>query len=353
MRVALLGFRYCGKTTLFSALSGIPRDHLHLRPTDEALAAVKIPEPRLDWLEELYKPKKRTEATLEFIDLPGGDEGEHAGLTAHLPALRQADGLLVVVRAFESDAVVPHRGRIDPARDVTELRGEFLLADFVICDNRLTKLDADMKKMTKDRDKLKHEQALLQRCRAALEAEQPLSTVVQAGEEEKMLRSFGFLTQKPVVIAVNVGDSAVGKPPPFRDEHAADTLAVCAESEAELMQVDAEGRRELLAEMGMANLVRDQVVRSCFNSLGMIAFLTAGEEEVRAWPVPRNSTAVEAAGKIHSDLARGFIRAETIAYEDLKAAGNMRNAKAANKVRLEPKGYVVQDGDVMTIKFNV
>lgn len=348
MRIALVGFPYCGKTTLFSAISGLGRDHL--RPGEETLAAVKVPDPRLDFLEALYNPKKRTEATIEFVDLPaGGDAEERAGLERHLPALRQADALLIVLRGFASDAVPLHRGRIDPRDDLNQVRQEMLLADLVICSNRVERLEGALKKPSRERDQLKAELDLLVACRAALENEQPLSTVLQRPEDEKMVRSFGFLTQKPSVAVVNVGEADAGKPTPFNDEHA-QTFAACATVEADIMQLEPAERPAFLAEYGISEPVRDRIIRACYAALGMISFLTCGEDEVRAWPIPRGATAVEAAGKIHTDLARGFIRAETVAFEDLKAAGTMREAKAANKVRQEPKHYVVQDGDIINIK---
>jgi hypothetical protein len=353
MRVAIVGFPFSGKTSLYIALSGIPRDHL--KAAEENLAAVKVPEPRLEWLEAIYKPRKRTEATIEFVDLPGSAEGddEHAGLSKHLPTLRQADALLVIVRGFESASVPAHRNRISPRDDLAELRDEMLLADLLICDSRVEKLEKAISKPSRERDQQKHELALLHRCRTALESGRPLRDVLQPGEEEKMVRSFGFLTQKPDVVVVNVGEKDVGREPPLADEHAAATFAVCAALEAEIIQMDAVDRPEFMAGYGIRALARDRIVRACFDALGVICFLTAGDEEVRAWPVARGTTAVDAAGKIHTDLARGFIRAETVAYEELRAAGSMREAKAAGKVRQEPKGYVVQDGDVITIKYNV
>lgn len=353
MRIAVVGFPYSGKTSIFTALSGLAGDHL--KAAEENLAAVHIREPRLDDLEKIFKPRKRTEATMDFVDLPGSAEGEaqRAGFERHLPTLRQCDGLVVVVRAFESETVPKHRDRIDPAADLQEIRDEMLFADLAICAGRVEKLEKSMTRPSKDRDLLKHELEVLKRCQAALESGEPLRTLVQPGPEEKMLRSFGFLTQKPVTVVVNVSESEIGKPPPFVDPHAADTLAVCAALEAELMRMDAADRPAFMADYGLEALARDRIVRSCFDALGMIFMLTAGPEEVRAWPLVRGTTAVDAAGRIHTDLARGFIKAETVAYADLMAAGSMRDAKAANKVRLEPKGYVVQDGDVITIKFNV
>lgn len=353
MRVALVGFPYSGKTSVFVAISGVAPDHL--KPNEENLAAVHIPEPRLDLLEKIFKPKKRTQATMDFVDLPGSAEGdvEKAGIEKHLPTLRQADALVLIVRAFASDTVPPHGGSVDPRRDFQQLRDEMLLADLTICAGRIEKLEKAIAKATKDRDQQRHELELLLRCRAALEQEQPLSTVIQQGTEEKTVRSFGFLTQKPVTLVVNVDESHIGQDPPFRDPHAVDTLTMCASLEAELSRMDPADRQAFMREYGIQALARDRIVSACVNALGIIFMLTAGPEEVRAWPLPAGTTAVDAAGRVHTDLARGFIKAETVAWADLRAAGSMRDAKAAGKVRLEPKSYVVQDGDVITIKFNV
>jgi GTP-binding protein YchF len=353
MRVAIVGFPFSGKTAVFTAISGVPA--AHLRPAEENLAAVHIPEPRLDLLEQLFKPRKRTQATMDFIDLPGSREGdvEQAGLAKHLPTLRQVDALVLVVRAFKSDAVPPHQGRVDAQRDLTQLRDETLVADLTSCASRVEKVERAIPKAGKERDPLKHELELLLRCRDALEHEKPLSAVVRPGDEEKLLRSFGFLTQKPVTVVINVDEGQIGRPLPFRDPHAAATLAMCATLETELIRMDPADRRAFMAEYGVQALARDRIVSACFDALGMITMLTAGPEEVRAWPLLRGTTAVDAAAKIHTDLARGFIKAETIAYDDLRAAGSLRDVKAAGKMRLEPKGYVVQDGDVITIKFNV
>lgn len=353
MRVVIVGFPYSGKTCLFRAISGVSADHL--KPSEENLAAVHIPEPRLDWLEELFKPKKRTEATMDFVDLPGSTEGdiEKAGLEKHLPTLRQADALILVVRAFESGSVAAHGGRVDPARDLSELRDEMLLADLTICAGRVEKLEKALTKPSKDRDQQKHELELLQRCRDALEQEQPLRDIVRPGDEEKMLRSFGFLTQKPVVLINNISEDRIGEPPLVTDPHAVASLAVCAPLEADILQMDPSERPTFMAEFGILALARNRIIRASFDALGQIFMLTAGPEEVRTWPMPKGSTAVEAAGRIHSDLARGFVKAETVSFDDLRAAGSMREAKAAGKIRMEPKGYIVQDGDVITIKFNV
>lgn len=353
MRVAIVGFPYAGKTALFRAISGIPQDHLKL--AEENLAAVKVPEPRLEWLEGFFKPRKRTEVTIDFVDLPGSGEGdrEHAGLAKHLPTLRQCDALLVILRAFESEAVPVHGDRVDPQRDLAEMRDELLLADLLICDARIEKLEKALTKPTPDHEQQKRELALLKRCREALENEQPLREVVEAGEPEKMLRNFGFLTLKPMLLVINIAEDRIGSAAPFQDPHVAATFPVCAELEAEIIQMDRADRPEFMKEYGILALARDRIIRASFEALGMIVFFTGGDVEARAWAVPQGTTAVEAAGKVHTDMQRGFIRAETVAFDDLYAAGTMRDAKNAGNVRLEPKSYVVQDGDVLNIKFNV
>ncbi len=354
MRVAIVGFPFSGKTAVYTAICGISR--AQLRASEENLAAVHVPEPRLDFLFQLFKPRRKTEATMEFVDLPGSTEGdsEQAGLAKHLPTLRQADALLVVLRAFESPSVPMHGGSVDPLRDLRELREEMLLADLLICSSRTEKLEKALTKPSKEHDAQKHELALLRRCQAALEQEKPLRDVIQPGEEEKLLRSFGFLTQKPEVLVLNVSEELAGRPPAFHDEHAYATAALCAPLESDLLQMEPADRPGFMAEYGIAALARDRIIRACFDALGMIFFLTGGgPDEVRAWIVPKGSTAVEAAGKIHSDIARGFIRAETIGFDELFAAGSMREAKARNLLRQEPKHYVVQDGDLITFKFNV
>jgi ribosome-binding ATPase YchF (GTP1/OBG family) len=228
-----------------------------------------------------------------------------------------------------------------------------LLADLEGCDNRVQKLQAAVAKPTQEHDEQKQELDVLLRCREALENERPLREVVQPGDEEKLLRSFGFLTQKPVILVINVGEQDIGREPAFRDEQAAATFALCAELEAELIQMDRADRPEFMAEWGIPALARDRIIRACFDALGMISFFTFVHDEVRAWAIPGGTTAVEAAGKIHTDIARGFIRAETVAFDALKAAGSLKEAKSAGHIRQEHKHYVVQDGDVITVKFHV
>jgi len=352
MQVALTGLSQSGKTALFTALT---EGHGHSEQSlahHSVKAMVKIPDPRLDKLSEIYKPKKTTYATIEFLDLPGlsfVDEASRHEARRIVAQARQADMLVLVLRGFHEPAVAAYRNRVDPAKDLDELKTELLLADLEQVENRIEKLEKSVKKPTKEQEHDKRELALLARCRLAIENLQPLSQTVQNPDEEKMLRSFGFLTLKPTRIVLNGDEDQLDKPAPFKEDY----LPLSTKLEAELMLLGPEERKAFLTELGLTQTARSQLTRMCLASLNMITFLTIGEDEVRAWPVPANCPAVEAAGAIHSDIQRGFIRAETINFTDFQAAGDMKSAKAAGKVRLEGKGYAVQDGDIITFRFNV
>ncbi|RIK67894.1 MAG: redox-regulated ATPase YchF [Planctomycetota bacterium] len=354
MKFALVGPPQSGKSTLFSAITGQPIDPSHAPA--ERLATVMVPDARLDFLAELYKPKKYTQAHLEFIDIPGvalSEPGGPAEFRKAMNTVRRCDGIVMVVRAFESDSVVRYRGRIDPKADLDELHSELIFADLEQVMTRIDKLEKSTLKPTKTRDAELRELAMMRRVKDALEKEAPVSSAVHNDEERGIATSFGFLTQKPIIVVVNVGDANVGKPPPFEHPHARATVALAAEIEMEISQLEEKDRPAFLADLGISEPARTRLIRTCYEAVGLISFLTCGEDEVRAWTITQGMTAVEAAGKIHSDIQRGFIRAETVAFADLKAAGDMRSAKSANKVRLEPKHYVVHDGDIINFRFNV
>ncbi len=355
MRFAIIGPPQSGKSTLFSALTGQPLDPAHGRA--ERLATVDVPDERLDYLFEVYKPKRRTPAHLEFLDLPGislADAQGQAEFRKAMDPVRRCYGIVIVVRAFESDAVVPYRNRVNPQADLEELHMELIFADLEQVVARIEKLEKSTLKPTKTRDAELRELALMRRVREALEAEKPVLAAIHNEEERNIATSFGFLTLKPVVVVVNVGESAAAAPPPFQAAHAELTIALAAELEAEISQLEEKDRAAFLADYGLTEPARIRFIRTCYSSLGLISFLTAGgTDEVRAWTIKKGTTAAEAAGKIHTDMQRGFIRAETVAWDDLKACKDLKGAKAAGKMRLEPKHYVVQDGDVITFRFNV
>ena len=227
-----------------------------------------------------------------------------------------------------------------------------MFSDLETVTTRVDKLEKSLKKPSPTHDAEKHEMALLTRCRTALEAEKPLSTVITAENERRAVSSFGFLTEKPLICVRNVSDGQVTSAAPLKAAHAADSLVLSASIEAEIAMLDPADRVAFLADLGVQAAARDRLVQTCYTALGLVSFLTMGADEVRAWTIPKGSTAVEAAGKIHTDLARGFIRAETVAYDDLVAHQDMKGARAAGKVRKEGKTYVVADGDILNILAN-
>ena len=356
MRVALIGPPQSGKSTLFAAVAEAGGSHVDLSRGDQPhMAVVKVPDARLAVLAEHFKPEKIVPAELEFLDLPGMDLRDDAGRNrarTHWAAMRQSDMLVFVVRAFAGDTVAAYRDRVDAEADVRELLDEMLFADLDQVVHRIEKLQTALKKPTGDHKDQQRELDLMQRLEAALENEQPISAAVGNDAEDKLIRSFAFLSQKPMLVVVNCSEDAIGPGGP-ETVGSLPALHLSAQIEEEIAQLDADERTEFLADLGVDSPARDRLIRACYDALGLVSFLTYGEDEVRAWTVPDGTQAVEAAGEIHSDIARGFIRAETVAYDDFIAAGDMKSAKAAGKVRLEGKTYVVRDGDMITYRFNV
>ncbi len=352
MDIALVGPPLSGKSTLFQAVSGHAPGHAG----GETRAAVKVPDSRVDWLSEKFKSKKTTYATFNVLDMPGMSQetpAQQAEFRRHLGALRTCDGLVAVVRAFPGADVPAYRGRVDPVKDVQELRSEMMFADLEQVANRVDRLKKQLTKPVKTHEQDKRELDLLERCQKALESDKPLSEVLRDPEEAKLVSSFGFLTQKPLLVVLNVAETEAARPVEQEMPYAAATVKLSARLEADLSQLSGEDQKTFLAEYGLAEPVRGRFLRACMQAIGLISFLTCGEDESRAWPIRKGTHAVDAAGTIHTDLAKGFIRAETVAFDDLKAAGDMKTAKAQGKVRLEGKDYVVKDGDVLNIRFSV
>lgn len=361
MLIGIVGLPNSSKTTVFNALT---RSHIDTEAFSSGQfsvhqAVVDVPDPRIDALAAIFHPKKVTYARVEYKDIGGLAKGMSAGgLSGEiLGAVSQNDALLHVVRAFE-DADVPHpEGSVDPARDVAILDGEFILSDLIIVEKRLERLAESLRKMGRsaEREAWLAEQAILERIKPALEDEQPIRDLGLAPDEVKRLRGFQFLSAKPLLIVLNTGDVDVPDPSAILSyAHAQSAVTtIRGHLEMELAQLDDADRAELMAEYGVAEAGMDRVIRLSYQLLGLQSFLTAGEPEVRAWTILAGGSALEAAGAIHSDIARGFIRAEVVAYEDLIAAGSMVEAKKVGRVRLEGRDYVVQDGDVLNIRFNV
>ena len=346
MRFGIVGAPQSGKSSLFSLLMAGESSR---RGRHDNEAVVPIPDRRLDWLAEIHQPKKVTLATLEFVDL--GADPRHAGEDlSHLlniQDLRVCDGIALLLDRFSHDeTTVDDLGAFELATAVCDLE---------LVENRLERLVADRKRGNKDAEK---EMALMERLKEHLEGEQPLRVMELNATERALMKGYQFLSLKPVLVVANVKEEHAGRetPPDLSEACARAGHVLCALSaalEAEIASLPKEESREFMQELKIERPAIERFLESAYRSLGLISFLTAGKDECRAWSLAAGSTAPQAAGKIHSDLERGFIRAEVVAFQDLKTHGSEKAAKAAGVYRLEGKEYVVQDGDVMEIRFSV
>jgi len=356
MRVALVGLPYSGKSTLFAAVAEAGGSHVHVeRPDQEHLAVVKVPDDRLAWVEGLFKPKKRVHAELEFVDLPGLDLSDEAGRQrgrAHWPAVRNSAMIVFVVRNLHAADVPAYRGRVDVAADLDELKAELLFSDLEQTAARIEKLEAALKKPSPDRDGHERERALMQRLQETLESETPISEAIGSPDEDKLVRAFAFLTLKPALVVVNCDEDAVPHDGPAA-VGGYPAVHLSARIEEEIASLDPADRGEFLEAMGIETAARDRLIRSCYEAMRLVSFFTVNDNECRAWTVPADTDAVTAAGEVHTDMARGFIRAEVVAFEALKAAGDVKTARSAGTYRLEGKDYLVQDGDLIHFRFSV
>jgi GTP-binding protein YchF len=356
LKVALLGLMQSGKSTIMSAVSGKKIPPIGSTTIEEAI--MPVPDERLDWLRDYYNPKKTTYATIDCLDLPGFnfiDEHGRAAARRLINQIRTVELLVLVVRSFKNPAVPPYRDRINQAGDLGELRTELLLADLEMVATRIEKLEKQVHKPTKTQTRDKAELALQKKLQDAIESEKPISSAIESDTELEMIKSLGFLTLKPMTVAVNVGEDQLDKKFDFSGEidSTVPVISICAKLEHELAQLDDESRTEFMTDLGIAESAASKFVKSCYSALGLISFLTIASDELRAWPIKQGTIAHDAAGKVHTDMKRGFIRAETFAFEDLKEIGTEKALKAAGKIRLEGKEYIVQDGDVINFRFNV
>ncbi len=359
MKVGIIGLSSVGKSTLFQLVTGAPPAPPSGRP-EPRLGIARVPDTRIEALAKLYSPKKKTLATIEYVDVPGVSKGEGSALV-DLPALRNIDALVHVVRAFESE-VVPHpEGSVDPLRDAAMLDLELILADLGAVEKRIERLDANIKKAKKAEDVAERE--LFQKMKEALEAEKPLRDVAFSDEERRKLRNYQFLSEKPVLLAINMGEGQIRDAAGILKSSGLEGfvasrphLALCPVSatiEAEMSELSAEDATAFLEDLGLAEPGLHRVIRTSYALLGLISFLTAGEDECRAWTIRRGTSAQQAAGEIHSDIERGFIRAEVVAFDELVSLGSLAACREKGSLRLEGKEYVVRDGDVINFRFNV
>ena len=358
LRAGLIGFPASGKTALFQLLTSARDAPRSGGKQDANVGVSRVPDERLDKLTVLFNPRKHVPATVEFADIAGvGGAKTGAAALLDVAAFRNADALLHVVRMFR-DPSIPHpSGSVDPARDVRTMEDELILADLGVVERRLERLERDLKKGNSP--DLKKEQEILLRCKTALEEGQPLRALELAGDDAKRLRGFQFLSAKPLLLVLNLDEADL----PRVDQavqlagiesfiSGANTRAVpiCAKIELEISQLDPADAQAFMSDLGLKESGLDRVIRASYDLLGYISFFTVGEDENRAWSIPRNTPAQLAAGEIHSDIQRGFIRAEVVRYEHLLARGTLAACREHGELRLEGKEYVVQDGDVINFR---
>ncbi len=355
MKTAIIGLPLVGKTSLFTILTGVP-EAARIGSMAIRIGVARVPDPRVEALAALFQPPKMTHAVVEYVDTPPVSK-EALRDPSYLAGLRVVDAFAHVLRLFEDPSIPHEAGSVDPLRDLENVELELILSDLMVVEKRLERLDKDRKKMKAP--ELDREFEILERSKAALEANQPLRALELSGDEEKRIRGFQFLSQKPMLYVLNLGESGAPRLHEIEAEYRNGPLAgrphtavtaVCGKIEAELAELSGEEAREYLASYGLKEFGLERLISASYLLLGLMSFLTAGETEVRAWTVPMNSTALTAAGAIHTDFAKRFIRAEVVNWRALIDAGGYAGAREKGLLRLEGKDYIVRDGDVLLIR---
>lgn len=346
MKVGLIGRRGSGKTTIFNMLTGLGAQVGGYPGSDKGdihLGVIKVPDQRIDRLSEIFQPKKTTYAEIRFTDFPPNQGNDNLKTSSELlTQMREVEAMALVLCDFDPET--------DPLKDLNGLLAEMILADLLAVENRLAKLKKEKGK--------EQESLLLERCRKTLENEESLRDLSLTPDEENLISGFGFLSRKPLLALFNTSDERAGKPPPpaYEEElrrRGIQGLALAGKVEMEISQLNEADRELFLKEIGIEEPARARFIRASYLLLDLISFLTTGKDEVRAWTIKRGTTARKAAGKIHSDIERGFIRAEVVPYGEFIALGSETKCREAGKLRLEGKDYVVQDGDIIHFRFNV
>jgi GTP-binding protein YchF len=359
LHAALIGFPSSGKSTLFQLMTSAkdaPRGK-----GDVAIGISKVPDARLDVLTEMYNPRKRVPATVEFTDIVGPARTGAQALV-DVAGYKNADALVHVVRAFQDDAIPHPSGSVHPARDAQAMEDELLLADLGVAERRLERIEKDLKKGRSA--ELEKERDLVQQCKDALEEGTPLRALQLAPDDLKRLRGFQFLSAKPLLLVINLDEADLADVGADLEKAAAKTgltaflaraatkaVALCAKIELEIAQLDPADAAAFLSDLGLTESGLDRVIRTTYDLLGYMSFFTVGEDECRAWSIARGTPAQLAAGEIHSDIQRGFIRAEVVSYDALTTRGSMAVCREHGEVRLEGKEYTVQDGDIINFRF--
>lgn len=361
MKTAIIGLANSGKTTIFNALTGLNLEvtTFPTQAADPHTGVVRVPDPRLDMLTGMFRPRKTTHAAVEYIDYIGLTKGDMEQNRKVFDLIRDADAIVHVVRGFEDEAIVHPMGSVDPRRDAETVELEMIFGDLELVEKRLARIEDGLKRGRKPDEA---EQKLLLKCREALERETPLRDLDFTEEEQKAMRALQFMSIKPQLVVLNVAEedmngaraeAATGDIAAFFKGKQVRVLNLCGKIEMEIAQLPADEAAAFLDDLGIAEPALNRLIRYSYGLLGLISFLTAGEDEVRAWTIRKGTDAQRAAGKIHSDIERGFIRAEVVAYDDFIAHGSLAAAREKGLVRLEGKTYEVKDGDIINFRFNV
>jgi ribosome-binding ATPase len=355
MKTAIIGLPQVGKTSLFTILTGVT-ESARIGSLATRIGVAKVPDPRVDALAALFQPPKVTHAVVEYLDTPAISK-ESLRDPQFLASLRVVDAFAHVLRVFDDPAVPHEAGSVDPLRDLENVELELILSDLVVIEKRLERLDKDRKKMKAP--ELDHEFEVLTRAKALVEANQPLRQMELSVEDEKCIRGFQFLSQKPLLYVLNLGEADAPRLHEIEEQYRTGPLAgrihtavtaVCGKIEAELAELSGEDAREYLSSYGLSESALERIITGSYSLLGLMSFLTAGEDECRAWTIPTGSPAVKAAGAIHTDFEKKFIRAEVVSWKSLVDHGGYAGAREKGLLRLEGKEYIVRDGDVLVIR---
>jgi GTP-binding protein YchF len=355
MKTAIIGLPMVGKTSLFTILTGAHQE-ARIGSTAARVGVAKVPDGRLDELARLFEPKKVTHASVEYVDMPAISRDSLRD-PSYVASLRVVDAFAHVLRLFEDDTIPHEKGSVDPLRDLEDVETELILSDLVVIEKRLERLDKDRKKVKNP--ELDREFELLQKCKSAVEANTPLRQLDLEPDDEKRIRGFQFLSQKPLLYVLNLGEADAPnlhvKEREFREGALAGrtgtaATAICGKVEAELAELPIAEQQDFLSSYGLAESGLERLIAATYSLLGLMSFLTAGEDEVRAWTIPFHSTAVKAAGAIHSDFEKKFIRAEVVNWKSLVDLGGYSGVRDKGLLRLEGKEYIVKDGDVLVIR---